>query len=81
MRDPHIPDAGHVHVFQLWTTFHRAPAGPEPAHTSFVVLTCHECRALQIFPMQNFALCTDEFKAQFWAVAAAAGWHEMESSQ
>ena len=54
----------HEHTFELWATFHRAPTGPEPAHTSFVVVTCIECGTFRIFPPQNFALVTAEFKTK-----------------
>jgi hypothetical protein len=64
----------HVHAFELWATFHRAPTGPPPEHTSFVVFTCAACGALITFPETNFARCTPAFKAQFTAVFHAAGW-------
>jgi len=72
-------DADHLHAFELWATFHRAPAGEPPAHTSFMVFTC-ACGVYRLFPRSNFALCTDAFHAQFRAAAAAAGWHDEEAS-
>jgi hypothetical protein len=70
------PANGHEHAFMLWATFHRAPVGAPPEHTSFVVLLCEACGAYLTFPPQNFGLCTEPFKARFRAAAAAAGWHE-----
>jgi hypothetical protein len=71
-----VESRAHAHTFELWATFHRAPIGPPPAHTAFVVLTCMGCGTFRIFPPQNFALVTEEFKAAFRAAAAAAGWRE-----
>jgi len=71
--------AGHVHAFDLWATFHRAPTGPWPEHTTFIVLVCQQagCGAAQVFPRSNYELCTETFKAQFRAALAAAGWDEL----
>lgn len=68
--------AGHVHAFEAWVTFHHAPIGPWPQHTTFMVFTCQQagCRALEIFPQSNFELCTPEFKKHFRASATTAGW-------
>ena len=65
----------HAHHFVLWQTFHRAPTGPDPAHTVFMVLVCTDvhCRAFQLFPPENFALTTPEFQAQFRETAEACG--------
>jgi hypothetical protein len=62
------------HAFELWATFHRAPVGPYPEHTSFVVMTC-ECGAFELFPPGNFELCTPEFRERFEAAAREARWH------
>ena len=59
----------HVHQFWKWATFHRAPIGPYPEHTSFYVLMCR-CGAYETFPRPNFELTTPKFQEFLAAVAA-----------
>ena len=64
----------HEHQWQQFATFHHAPTGPPPQHTMFVVMTCTEpgCRQVELFPMQNFALVTDEFQTTVRAMLHVA---------
>lgn len=69
-----VDDHDHKHAYMEWITFHRAPTGPYPAHTAFVVMLCPVCGAWSVFPKDNFDLCTPEFKALLEATAKQAGW-------
>lgn len=64
----------HEHDFTPWVTFHHAPTGPPPEHTSFIVLLCAECGEAQPFPVVNYELTTAEFRAELAEAAKRAGW-------
>ncbi len=68
--------AAHIHEFVIWATFHRAPVGPYPEHTTFMLLAC-SCGGYQVFPRENFAITTPHFRARFMAAAHGAGWFEV----
>jgi hypothetical protein len=54
--------AEHDHTFVPWVTFHHAPTGPYPNHTSFTLLVCRQCGEYHCWPHENFALCTPAFQ-------------------
>lgn len=72
----------HTHRFNPWITFHHAPTGPYPSHTSFVLLLCPGCGAWSVFPDVNYQLTTEAFRAALERVAGEAGWflaHEVDA--
>jgi hypothetical protein len=72
----------HRHNFLPWITFHHAPVGPYPEHTSFTVLLCASCGAWSCWPASNYALVTDSFRQLLERTATEAGFflaHELET--
>lgn len=65
--------ADHVHQLRPWVTFHRAPIGPYPDHTSFVVMLCPVCGEHAFFPPDNWALCTPAFRTLVESLVTEAG--------
>lgn len=43
-------------------------------HTRFGILGCPECRAVEYFPTDNFALCTERFVDALRRELIAQGW-------
>lgn len=71
----------HRHDYKPWMTFHHAPTGPYPCHTSFTVLLCL-CGAWSVFPDINYRLTTEAFRALLERAAGEAGWflaHEVDA--
>lgn len=63
-----------AHDYELWMTFHHAPTGPYPSHTSFILLLCQRCGAYTCFPWSNYDLCTPDFRQLLERLAVEAGW-------
>jgi len=72
MNDPH------VHDFYRTISWHRAPVGPHPSHTSFEILVC-PCGAFRVWPEQNFDLVTGDFREQFERMTTALHWRRVDS--
>jgi len=54
-------------------TFHRAPVGPYPEHTTFIVMLCTDCGAHAFFPPENWEFCTPAFRAIVEKLVEEAG--------
>ena len=62
----------HEHAFEVMHE-ERAPTGPPPEHTKFMVMRC-ACGAVQIFPYANWRLTTEAYKTEFLSHLYAHGY-------
>jgi hypothetical protein len=67
-----MTSAEHDHTWRLANAQVKAPTGPAPEHTVFVVLVC-ACGVFDPFPRSNWELATADFRADFVATMAASG--------
>lgn len=74
----HQPCAAGAHDLIPWVTFHHAPTGPYPEHTTFLVFLCQRCGAYSCQPPQNYVLVTPEFRQLLERLATEAGWFLVE---
>lgn len=55
----------HAHQLEiLFADSHAEVDENDPVrHTAFRLLACRECRHVEVFPKENFALCTPRYQA------------------
>jgi hypothetical protein len=64
----------HEHSLLQWATFHHAPVGEPPLHTTCMVLVC-DCGVYEVFPERNYELTTPAFQTVLRGLMTLNGYH------
>lgn len=63
----------------IWSDDHAEIDVDDPIrHTAFRLLACEECRHVETFPKENYALTTDRYKAALREQLATRNWRLQE---